>query len=60
MKRETKGTLLAILTAVVSGVSIPANKMFIVDLDPAVFTAVRVLIIGTAFFFIASYGARFD
>lgn len=60
MKKETKGALLAILTAIISGVSIPANKLFIVNLDPTVFTAIRAIIIGTIFFFIASYDARFN
>jgi len=49
---------LALLAAVVSGISIPANKFFIVNLSPAVFTAVRAVIIGTVFLVIASYQAR--
>jgi drug/metabolite transporter (DMT)-like permease len=58
VKNETKGVVLAILAAVVSGIAIPANKFFIVNLDPAVFTAVRAVIIGAVFFVIASYQAR--
>ena len=57
MKNETKGVVLATLAAVVSGIAIPANKFFIVSLDPAVFTAVRAVIIGIVFFIIASYQA---
>jgi len=49
VNKEYLGTLLAILTAVVSGISIPLNKIFVVDLDPLIFTAVRGLIIGLVF-----------
>ncbi len=55
MKRETKGTLLAVMTAIISGFAIPVNKIFVVGLDPTVFTAVRALIIGTIFFLLASW-----
>lgn len=48
-RNEAIGTLLAILTAVVSGVAIFANKIFITGLDPALFTAVRALIVGLIF-----------
>lgn len=58
MKKETLGVILALLAAIVSGISIPANKFFIVNLSPAVFTAVRAVIIGTVFLFIASYQAK--
>jgi drug/metabolite transporter (DMT)-like permease len=58
MKNETKGVLLALAAAVMSGIAIPANKLFVVNLDPSVFTAVRAVAIGIVFFFIASYGAR--
>lgn len=47
--KELIGTILALLTAIISGVAIPLNKIFVVDLDPTVFTAVRALIIGTVF-----------
>ena len=60
MKKETKGTLLALLTALVSGIAIPLNKLFIVSIDPTVFAAVRAIIIGAIFFFIASYQSRFN
>ncbi|HLD85155.1 MAG TPA: DMT family transporter [archaeon] len=49
MNKEITGTLLAIIAAVVSGVSIPANKVFVVNIDPIVFTAVRAIIIGIVF-----------
>ena len=58
MKNETKGTILALLAAVVSGIAIPANKFFIVDLDATVFTAIRAIIIGTIFLFISIYQSR--
>lgn len=60
MNKETKGTILALLTALISGFAIPINKTFVVGLDPTVFTAVRALIIGIIFFFIASYSSKFD
>ncbi|MFQ6020399.1 MAG: DMT family transporter [Candidatus Aenigmatarchaeota archaeon] len=60
MKKETLGTLLAIMTAFVSGIAIPINKIFVVDLDPTVFTAIRALIIGVIFFILASFQSKFD
>lgn len=60
MNKERLGTLLAITAAIISGFSIPLNKIFIVNLDPVIFTAVRSLIIGAVFFFIASYRSKFD
>lgn len=60
MNKETLGTLLALMTAVVSGFAIPINKVFVVGLDPAVFTAVRALFIGIVFFILASYQTKFD
>ncbi|MBI3190588.1 DMT family transporter [archaeon] len=53
MKKEMLGTILAVIAAVVSGVSIPANKIFIVNLDPVVFTAIRSVIIGVVFLVLA-------
>jgi drug/metabolite transporter (DMT)-like permease len=47
--KEVSGTILALLTAVISGFAIPVNKIFVVDLDPTVFTAVRAVIIGFIF-----------
>jgi drug/metabolite transporter (DMT)-like permease len=52
MKKETFGTFLAIVTALFSGLAIPMNKLFVVDLDPTVFTAIRGLIIGIIFYII--------
>jgi len=55
MKNETKGTIFAITAAVISGFSIPLNKIFVVNLDPLIFTAIRSLIIGIAFFVISYF-----
>ena len=60
MKKETSGTILALLTALISGFAIPVNKLFVVGLDPTVFTAVRALIIGIVFLILASYQSKFD
>jgi drug/metabolite transporter (DMT)-like permease len=53
MSKETKGTIFAIIAAIISGFSIPLNKIFVVNLDPLVFTALRSLVIGIAFFVIS-------
>ncbi|HLD77911.1 MAG TPA: DMT family transporter [archaeon] len=53
MRKETLGVLLAIAAALVSGVSIPANKVFVSGLDPLVFTAVRAILIGVVFLFLS-------
>jgi len=58
MDNETKGTILALMAAMVSGIAIPVNKLFIVSLDPTVFTAVRSVIIGIVFFFISLQQSR--
>jgi drug/metabolite transporter (DMT)-like permease len=60
MNKEYAGTILAILAALISGFAIYANKIFVVDLDPTIFTAVRAMIIGLLFFVIASYQNKFD
>ena len=49
MNKEVLGTFLALLTAIVSGIAIPANKVFVVGLDASVFTAVRAIVIGVIF-----------
>jgi drug/metabolite transporter (DMT)-like permease len=49
MNNETKGTILAIVAAVVSGLSIPLNKIFVVNMDPLVFTALRSIVVGAIF-----------
>jgi drug/metabolite transporter (DMT)-like permease len=56
--KETLGTILAISTAVISGFSIPLNKIFVVQTDPAVFTAIRALIIGLIFLAFATWQSR--
>ncbi len=53
MDREILGTILALLTAIISGFAIPVNKIFVVNLDPTVFTAVRAVIIGVIFLFLS-------
>lgn len=47
--KEFFGTTLALTTAIISGFAIPLNKIFVTGLDPAVFTAVRAIIIGFIF-----------
>lgn len=54
MRKETLGTILALLAALISGLAIPINKIFVVGLDPTVFTAVRGLFIGIIFYILAS------
>jgi drug/metabolite transporter (DMT)-like permease len=58
MKKETLGIILVLCTAVISGIAIPANKIFLVKMDPAVFTAVRAIIIGVAFLALAWWSNR--
>jgi len=58
MKKETLGTILALVTAFISGLAIPVNKIFVVGLDPTVFTAVRALVIGIIFYIIASFQGK--
>jgi len=60
MKNEYLGTILAILTAIVSGFAIIANKAFVIDVDPMIFTSVRALFIGIAFFIISSIKCKFN
>jgi len=60
MKKESFGTLLALATAFISGLAIPVNKLFVVGLDPTVFTAVRALFIGIIFFVLASFQSKFN
>lgn len=55
---EIRGTLLVLLTAIISGVSIVVNKFFVVSIDPALFTAARALFIGLIFFFISLYFSK--
>jgi len=37
MRKESIGTILAFITAIISGFAIPVNKMFVVGIDPIVF-----------------------
>lgn len=60
MKSEFIGTLLAIFTAIISGFAIVANKIFIVNLEPTIFTSIRALFIGIIFFIISSFQCKFD
>jgi|SRR3989344_5416402 len=55
MKKETLGTLFAVCTAIFSGIAIPANKVFVVSIDPVVFTALRSIIIGIIFLGLARW-----
>jgi len=52
---ECKGTILILLTALISGLSIVINKFFVVKIDPLVFTSVRAIIIGLVFLGISLY-----
>lgn len=47
--KEKLGTVLVFLTAIISGFSIFINKIFVVNLDSVVFTALRGIIIGIIF-----------
>jgi len=55
VNKEVKGTSLAVLTAIISGFAIVANRFFVIKIDPVVFTAVRALFIGIVFLLISSY-----
>lgn len=53
MKKEALGTFLVFLTALISGFSIFANKIFVANIDPLVYTAIRGLAIGAIFFILS-------
>ena len=53
MKKEALGTLLVFLTALISGFSIFANKIFVATIDPLAFTAIRAIAIGAIFFILS-------
>ena len=55
MRKETLGTLLVLTTAIISGFAIPINKLFVVKMEPLVFTAVRALVIGLVFFLLTTF-----
>lgn len=57
--KEAIGTTFAILTALVSGIAIVANKFFIINLDPTLFTAIRALLIGLGFLLISLFKNNF-
>ncbi len=52
-RKEIVGTLLVLMTAIISGFSIVANKFFVTTIDPLVFTSLRALIIGLLFLLIS-------
>jgi len=60
MNKQNFGTILALMTAVISGIAIPLNKVFVVGIDATVFTAARALIIGLVFLLIAGFQSGFD
>jgi drug/metabolite transporter (DMT)-like permease len=57
-KKENLGTFLAFLAAVISGFSIFVNKIFIISLDPLVFTAVRATLIGFIFLILSLHKSK--
>ncbi|MEM5812395.1 MAG: DMT family transporter [Candidatus Aenigmatarchaeota archaeon] len=58
MNKEHLGTILAVITAIISGIAIPLNKIFVVQMEPAVFTAIRALIIGLVFLAFAGWKSK--
>ena len=58
VRKEFVGTALIILTAIISGFAIVANKFFVVSIDPLILTAVRAFFIGIIFLFISLFFAR--
>jgi len=58
MNKEVKGTIFAIIAAIISGFSIPLNKIFVVNLNPTIFTAIRSLLIGIVFLIITYSSQR--
>ncbi len=52
-KNELRGTLLVILTAIISGISIVVNKFFVVKIDPLLLTSLRGFFIGIIFLIIS-------
>ena len=59
VSNEMKGTVLVILTAIISGVSIVVNRFFVVSVNPVAFTTMRALFIGLIFFFVSLYKSKF-
>jgi len=56
--KETRGTLLILLTAIISGISVVINKFFVAAVDPLILAAVRALFIGIIFLFISLYFSK--
>jgi len=56
-KKEAFGSILVLLTAIISGFSIIINKYFVAAIDPLVFTALRAFFIGIVFLVISFYFA---
>src|SRR4030043_599679 len=56
--KESWGTFLVFLTAIISGISIVINKFFVVSIDPLIFTATRALLIGAVFFLISLFVSK--
>jgi drug/metabolite transporter (DMT)-like permease len=59
-KKEFRGTLLAFLTALVSGFAIVINRFFVVKIDPLFFTAIRAFFIGLIFLLISLYSCKWN
>ncbi len=58
-KRELFGVLFVILTAIVSGVSVVANRLFVIKIDPFIFTTIRSFFIGLIFLVISFFCMQF-
>src|SRR3989304_1999818 len=54
-KKELVGTLLVLLTALISGFAIVINKFFVTTIDPLIFTSLRAFFNGVIFLFISFY-----
>jgi drug/metabolite transporter (DMT)-like permease len=59
-KYELRGTLLVILTAIISGISIVVNKFFVVRIDPLLLTSLRGFSIGIIFLIISLYFTKIN
>jgi len=58
--KESIGTALAFIAAIISGFAIFANKIFIISIDPLVFTALRALIIGFMFLVLSLFNNKWS
>jgi drug/metabolite transporter (DMT)-like permease len=61
-ENELKGTILVLIAALISGISIVANKIFVTpaEIDPMLFTAIRAFLIGIGFMAILIYQNGFE